>query len=240
MTPPRRARFLAGILLILASWPAAAWVPESRVRMIDEAVRFMPPSLRIALEGHRKELLRGVLEPMKTEDAPEHKAPAMGGTLDKAVADEAGRLSEILSGKTKFPKIAEQFGRLAHYVLDTGFPPGVTTEGDGRYHHFGKFCDSRRERFPLVFYGHDNERLADGDYRAYALEVIERSTQNDRQLAEIYARDAGHSHTSNFDDRSVPFAVGSIAYSRSINDIVRVWLSVWEQAGGDVGRTPYK
>jgi hypothetical protein len=149
-------------------------------------------------------------------------------------------LAGILVEQTTFSKIAAQFGRLAHYVLDCGFPPGVSPDGDSRYHHFGNFCESRRERFPLVFYGHDNDKLAAGDYRGYALEVIERSVQNDRQLAEVYARDAEHPHGSNFDDRSVPFAVGSIAYSRSINDVVRVWLAVWEQAGGDVGRTPYK
>jgi hypothetical protein len=240
MTPPRCFRLVAGILFVLTAWPAAAWVPETRVKMVDEAVRFMPPSLRIALEGHRSELLRGMLGPMKTEDAPEHRSPALEGTLDQTVAAEAEELAGILAGQTTFPKIADRFGRLAHYILDAGFPPGVSPDGDGRYHHFGKFCESRRGRFPLVFYGHDDDMLAAGDYRGYALQVIERSLHNDRQLAEIYTRDAEHPHASNFDDRSVPFAVGSLAYSRSINDVVRVWLTVWEKAGGDVGRTPYK
>ena len=37
----------------------------------------------------------------------------------------------------------------------------------------------------------------------------------------------------------LPFAVGSLAYSRGITNIVRVWLSVWQRAGGDMGRIPY-
>ena len=48
------------------------------------------------------------------------------------------------------------------------------------------------------------------------------------------------SKASDFDDRSVPFAIGSLSYSRSINDVVRVWLTVWENAGGDMGYTPYR
>ncbi len=42
-------------LLALAVTPAAAWNPETRIRMIDEAVRLMPASLRLALERHRVE-----------------------------------------------------------------------------------------------------------------------------------------------------------------------------------------
>ena len=38
---------------------------------------------------------------------------------------------------------------------------------------------------------------------------------------------------------SVPFAVGSLSYSHSVNDIVRAWLITWNAAGGDMGRTPY-
>ncbi len=52
--------------LALALWvaPALAWTPETRVRMVDESIRLMPRSLRSAFEGHRQELLRGMLAPM--------------------------------------------------------------------------------------------------------------------------------------------------------------------------------
>jgi len=236
---PLRRRWLAVILLIYTVSQAYAWAPQTRVRMTDEAVRFMPPSLRLALESHRTELLRGMLNPMQTEDAAEHRATA-NGTLDASVAAEAAKLSEMLQEQTPFSRIAEQFGTLAHYVLDTGFPPGVSDDGEDRYRHFAEFCEDRRERFPLVFYGHDNEALAKQDYRGYALAVIERSRQSDRQLAYAYEQHAEHAHASAFDDRSIPFAVGSLSYSRSVNDVVRVWLTVWENARGDMGRTPYR
>ncbi len=236
---PLRRRWPVVILLIYVASQIHAWAPETRVRMTDEAVRFMPPSLRQALEKHRADLIRGVLNPMKTEDGPEHRVKA-GGTLDRSVAAEATKLLAMLREQTPFSRLAEQFGTLAHYVYDSGFPPGIGVDGAERYHHFAEFCEDRRTRFPLVFYGHDNEALAKQDYRGYALEIIERSEQSDRQLAYAYERHAENAHLSAFDDRSVPFAVGSLSYSRSINDVVRVWLTVWEAAPGDMGRTPYR
>ena len=31
-------------------------------------------------------------------------------------------------------------------------------------------------------------------------------------------------------DRSVPFAVGSLSYSRCVTNIVRIWLEIWQRA----------
>jgi hypothetical protein len=236
---PHRRRWPILLLLICIVTQVGAWAPETRVRMADEAVRFMPPSLRQALETHRTELLRGVLNPMKLEDEPDHRVSG-GGTLDQRIAAEAAKLQTMLREATPFPRIAQQFGTLAHYVFDAGFPPGVTAGGESRYHHFADFCKDRTERFPLVFYGHENAALARQDYRAYALEMIERSTASDQKLAYTYEQNTGHEHASAFDDRSVPFAVASLCYSHSVNDVVRVWLTVWENAPGDMGRTPYR
>ena len=43
---------------------AGAWGPQTRMRMADEAVRLMPSSLRMALQTHRKSLMRGMLTPL--------------------------------------------------------------------------------------------------------------------------------------------------------------------------------
>ena len=61
----------------------------------------------------------------------------------------------------------------------------------------------------------------------------------DRELARAYAAAGDPPAAAAFDDRSIPFAVGSLSYSRAVNDIVRAWLTAWRMAGGDTGRTPY-
>ena len=110
--------------------------------------------------------------------------------------------------------------------MDAGFPPGVgDAGGDERYAHFSRFCESRRPKFPLVFYGHDDSALDARDWRAFALGVMNRSRADDRMLARAYAAAGRPPAPAAFDDRSIPFAVGSLSYSRSVNDVVRVWLA---------------
>lgn len=230
-----------GAVLLAALGPAAAWTPRTRVHMTDEAVRLMPASLRLALVAQRERLLRGMLEPMRGEDDPGHRPPWAAGTLDREIEARAAELRETLSRQTPFGELAERFGALAHYVLDAGFPPGMTDgDGDGRYAHFADFCESRSERFPLVFYGHDDDDLARADYRAFALDSMQRARREDAELSRAYAAAGSPPDPAAFDDRSIPFAVGSLSYSHTVNEVVRVWLAVWESAGGDVGRTPYR
>jgi hypothetical protein len=227
-------------VILLATLPLRAWAPQTRVRMADEAVRFLPAALRLALETQREPLLRGMLAPQVDEDSPSHRPSWAGGTLEQQIDAEARRLAELLRKPRPFSEIAEAFGRLAHYVMDAGFPPGVGEGGGSRYAHFAAFCEERREKFPLVFYGHEQADLERGDYAAFAAAVASRARADDRQLALSYAKAGDPPDPSHFDDRSVPFAVGSLSYSHTVNDVVRVWLAVWDRAGGDMGRTPYK
>jgi len=233
-------RLLAAFVLVVTVPPTLAWTPQTRIKMVDEAIRLMPGSLSLALEGHLDDIHRGVVAPMASEDEPSHRPPWSDGTLDAEIAARAESLVVEIQEMKSFKTVAERFGELAHFVADAEFPPGASgADGEKRYAHFSAFCESRREKFPLVFYGHDDAALAGGDYRAFALAVLERSKRNDGQLARAYAAAGEPPDPSHFDDRSVPFAVGSLSYSHSVTDIVRVWLAVWERAGGDIGRTPY-
>ena len=209
--------------------------------MVDEAVRLMPESLRRVLETHREDLLRGMLEPMTAENGPEHRPPWFDGALDDQVAVRASALVQSVGETAPFTQVARNFGELAHFVADSGFPPGASgAAGVARYADFAAFCESRRERIPVVFYGHDDPDLDRHDFDAFALRVLAQARAEDVDLARAYEA-AGHTPSSlAFDDRSVPFAVASLAYSRSITDIVRAWLTAWSEADGDLGRTPYR
>jgi hypothetical protein len=232
---------LAVLALLLFFPPAGAWKPPTRVRMVDEAVRFMPRSLRLALETNREALLRGMLEPQTHEDEAPHLPSWSGGTLEQQIESEALGLLDLLATPAPFAEVARRFGGLAHYVLDAGFPPGVGGAGGARrYAHFAAFCEERRGKFPLVFYGHEDPDLQRGAWRAFAERVARRSLAEDEELARAYAAAGDPPSAEAFDDRSIPFAVGSLCYSRSINEVVRVWLAVWERAGGDMGRIPYR
>jgi len=229
------------VLLALVAAPARAWTPRTRVQMVDEAVRLLPASLRLAIEHRREPLLRGMLEPMTGEDGPSHRPPWQGGTLDAEIAERAEALVRSVESAAPFDEIAGAFGTLAHFVADAGYPPGAAgADGAARYTDFGSFCESRRPRFPLVFYGYDDRDLALGDFRGFGRRVLERARKEFPSLERAYSTAGTPPDPAAFDDRSVPFAVASLSYSNTVTDIARAWLAAWQAAHGDTGRTPYR
>ena len=232
---------VAALASLVAVSSSLAWTPQTRIKMVDEAIRLMPESLSLALADHRDDVRRGAVAPMANEDSPAHQPPWSGGTLDAEIASRAETLVVEVETMTSFAAVAQRFGELAHFVSDAGFPPAAS-EGDaaGRYVHFADFCETRRERFPLVFYGHEDHELAAGSFEGFALSILARAKSEDGELARAYAAAGDPPDPAHFDDRSVPFAVGSLSYSHTVTNIVRAWLAAWEQAGGDSGLTPYR
>jgi hypothetical protein len=216
-----------------------AWEPETRVRLVDEAIRMMPATLRLALESHRRHVLRGMLAPLKDEGTPSHRPPWFEGTLDRAFESEYLALLQALDQGASFSEMAERFGKIAHLLTDAGFPPGAGgSQGTGHYEHFSSFCESRRERFPVVFYGHPDPPL-ERETLPFVKVVMQRARDDNQLLVGVYAKAGDPPNPAFFDDRSVPFAVGSLAYSHTFTDIVSVWLAAWKQASGDMTLTPY-
>ena len=231
-----RTMVLALLVFLGGVSPSASWTAETRIRMVDDAVKLMPRSLRNLLGTHREALLRGALEPMATEGGPDH-AP---GVLPERTVQASDELVQAVDSLQPFRTIAARFGALAHIVADAGFPPLAAGEsGAGHYTHFAQFAEQRIDRFPLVFYGHGNFREQPLDRAGYIRQVVVRSVENDVKIAAVYHRAGDPPSPAFFDDRSVPFAIGSLSYSRTVNDIVRIWLDAWNRAHGDLGRTPY-
>ena len=234
-----RFAFLA-IFVVALPAPAFPWTAATRVVMLDDAVKLMPSTLRSVLEKRKNDLRRGMLEPMMQEDGLPHRPPWDGGTLPASVAAAAHDLVSGSASHASFRDIARRFGVLAHFVADAGFPPQAAgAAGAARYAHFAALCEIRRPRFPFVFYGHDNDALAKDDFKAFASGVLERARTEDGNLARAYAEAPSWDDPASFDDRSVPFAIASLSYSRSVTDIVKAWLAAWRDCQGDLGGTPY-
>lgn len=237
---------LVPIVALLVLLPAStgdevlAWSPETRVRIVEDALMLMPETLRTVLTPHVGAIKRGALEPLTAEGTLPHRPPWQGGTLPSEVKVRAGELVAAVDGHARIQEIALRFGALAHFVCDAGYPP---LAGDGedsdRYAHFANLVESRMEKIPFVFYGHGEDEPERDGLEAAVLAILERAREEDRELARAYRAAGENPHPSAFDDRSVPFAIASLSYSRTVTDVVRVWLYAWGQAHGDMGRTPY-
>ena len=211
------------------------------MRIVDESVRFMPPSLRLALENRRETMMRGMLVPLVEGPAAERRPPWRDGELDAATARASRHLVATVQGDGTFDDIARAFGELALLVTEASWPPAMAEAADlPRRDHFAEFCQDRLERFPLVFYGHDDDELSRGNFAGFSRRLMEQARREDGNLAAAYGRAGTPPDPSHFDDRSIPFAVGSLAYSRSVTYLVRAWLTAWEMAGGDVAGVPYR
>jgi hypothetical protein len=229
------------LLIVASAAPAFAWTAATRVVMIDDAVKMMPPLLRKVLEKRRNDVRRGMLEPMTQEDAPSHRPPWEGGSIEASVDAAARDLVLGAESRGSFHDVARRFGVLAHFVADAGFPPAAAGAlGAARYAHFAALCETRRPRFPLVFYGHGNDALSRDDFKAFTFKILERARAEDANLARAYAQAPSWTDAVAFDDRSVPFAIASLSYSRSVTDIVQAWLAAWRECHGDLGGTPYQ
>lgn len=228
------------LLLVASASPAFSWTAATRVVMIDDAIKLMPPSLRSVLEKRRDDVLRGMLEPLTQEDSLPHRPPWEGGTLEASVDAAARDLVSDVTTRASFHGVARRFGVLAHFVADAGFPPGAAgAAGASHYAHFASLCETRRPRFPFVFYGHDNAALSRNDFKSFTLAILERARAEDATLVQAYVQ-AGTGIAAAFDDRSIPFAIASLSYSRSVTDIVQAWLAAWRECHGDFGGTPYQ
>jgi hypothetical protein len=233
-------RPLVFAVLALLPVPGMAWTAPTRVNMIDDAVKMMPPTLRGVLTDRRDDLLHGMLAPMTSEDDAPHRPSWDEGSVEASVEGAAKDLIAGVDGQVSFNDVARRFGVLAHYVADAAFPPGAAgPSGAARYGHFASFCETRRPKFPLVFYGHDSPDLKKGDFKAFTGSVLSRARGEDATLAGAYAAAPSWDDPASFDDRSVPFAVASLAYSHAVTDIVKAWLAAWRSCHGDLRGTPY-
>lgn len=211
---------------------ASAWSPNTRLRMVDDAIHLMPESLQALMVQHRREAMRGMLAPLTDEDGPTHRPSSDGGTLEAEIEARRRAVTAAVDQQLPFDEVVARFGALAHFVADAGFPPTAGADGDdARYAHFSSLIDTKLGKIRFVFYGHE-----DGFSTAA---ILDRARQDDERLAAAYAAAGDNPHPGAFDDRSVPFALAALSYSRTVTDIVHAWLDAWTSAHGDTARTPY-
>jgi hypothetical protein len=208
--------------------------------MVDDATKLMPRSLRTLLIRHRESLARAALLPLAEEGTAPHLPPWQDGALPAEVASASRAVTASVDGQRPFEEVAARFGTLSHFVADAGFPPLAGAVGDeSRYRHFSSLVSDRLDKIPLVFYGHGDPLLAHGDPAGFAVAVLDQAREEDAELRRAYDAAGPDPDPSAFDDRSVPFALGSLAYSRTVTRIAQAWIDAWQRANGDLGRTPY-
>jgi len=232
-----------GIVLILClvfitTGTVFAFTPESRSSITLNAIKLMPPSLRVQLERHKKECLRGTLDPLSNDGEAAHYGGNDGTFLTEKIFEQIDTIVRMIDGHEPFKSVVYEMGLLSHYVTDLNFP--LSPIGDGReyYNELAKFCTAKENKIRTVFYGFSDPFLAQKDIARFSENALKRSRSNIPYLKDSFMR-AHNGSDSEFDDRSILFGVASLSYSHAVTDVAKIWLYVWNEARGDLTGTPF-
>lgn len=229
--------------LALSATEAPAWTAGMEETIARQSMRLMPPSLRRILERHRGDLIAGLREAASAEGEPGHslvpgqQEPSTASSLESLTAKTIASIDR----HRPFATVARQMGMLAHFVCDLNDPLKVSDDDprEGDYAEaYAEYVGRNLRKYPLVFYGWQDAELDSGRVVVFAENAARRSRRDYEFIARAYSPDNPAPEASRFDERSIPFGIGSIAYSRSVTDTAKVWLHVWRKAHGDTEGTP--
>lgn len=229
----RTARFVLAAVLALAAWSGpAAFEAPAREKIALEALRLAPPRLRKQLARHSQDLVRGARE--KPSDSLDLDAKTLATEVDAAVA--------LINAHKPFRIISESFGRVAGLAACLNDPLWSSLDGEGSddSRKFSAYFVENMTKFPLVFTGADAALETKGSVPDFAAAVRERYKDDRASLLRAYhPPDGGPVLPSDFDERSIPFAIASLCYSRAVTDASQLWIHIWRRANGDLSGTPY-
>jgi hypothetical protein len=232
----RRARFVAGVAVLVVAAPAAAWSPVVQEAIAVDAAKLAPPDLARQLARHADELAAGAREPFG-EGRPElHYRLADGrGALDRALAEEVDAAIAAIRERRPFAEVARRLGRIAHWTGDLANPLNAA-ESDPEerryYRDFLAYVESARPRFAVVVYEQRPPLASATDVERLVADALARGRAWYPAIGKEYRRIDFGVGARRFDDRSTAFGLAALSYSSAVTDAARLFRHVWIAAGG--------
>jgi hypothetical protein len=229
--------FLA--IVVLGTEVSAAWPAEAYRNMVYDTLRLMPPSLGRVLWRNDEHLLRGIYRLEGETASVLARDGLQGGLSDETKKDVERRVADIASMVDRhrpFPEVAFELGKLLRIAADLADPSIV---GAGKADlarvsgEFQRFVALHLSEIPLVF-DHSLPSTLEGATVASLLEQLTSATDESvDSVARAFWRDGELVPATEFDFRSVPYAVASLGYSRGVTAASFLWLAAWSKANGD-------
>ncbi len=238
--PVLSAAFVAAFL----APPAFAWTEATRRRMLDEAIRMSPPALTVVLDRYRSDLVHGMLDPLgseQSEDHRQHSAGGYGGAAGK-ISEHAEQAVTIIGQPGRLRLAVYAMGSAAHFVADVDFPPNCIggPVGDPTYYEaYRRYAEKMTGRFLVVLDKNPSPDLQKFRLEEFGKSAARHSAEYIDPIRAAYTADGRPRSASDFDEKSLPFGIASLSFSQAVNDISRVWLAIWERAGGDIQGLPF-
>ena len=211
--------------------------------MLEDAGRLSPPALQHFLKRYRAEVLRGMSTRLPEAEAGHFQNPDGSGRLVEGAAEAMRAAHVALQAGEALRRVAYRLGRVAHLVADLN-DPLASDAADAReplyaadFEHYVEriLPKIRRTLEPRAPGGLDPDSL-----RVWARQAVEHSRQFYGPIARSYWVDGKLADSRAFDERSIPFGIGALAYSRAVNDLALAWAAIWRESGGDASGSLYE
>jgi hypothetical protein len=229
-------------LFLLIPLESYAWTPRTYQIIVVQSVKLMPASFQRIMKLHKEEILRGCLKPDSNDETlHRYDLSSRSGFLQDRVMELSKSIPEKIQSHVPFKEVAEDFGRLSHYMSDLN-DPLLLNDTDPREPQYRKdfaiYTEKNIDKFPWIFDGHEDPLLNSNDLRQYIYQTASRASGKYLRLGEAYFPNGKLVSSDTFDWRSLPFGIASLSYSHSITTTVQMWFFVWKQAHGDITYTP--
>jgi hypothetical protein len=225
--------------------PACGWFDPVQGDAIDHATRLMPDALRRLLTRHRRSVLEGARQARESaaSDPGSHLQPPLAADgAARRLAEALASAIDQLNRHAPLRQVAASLGAAAHDVADLTNPFQCLAAHDparADAARFAEYLGATAPRARVVFEGYTDPDLDAGDPAAFGRRLADRSRTYLDDLIGAYRRFDAEGDAALFDDRSVPFGVASLSYSRTVTDTARAWLYAWRGAHGDLAGLPY-
>ncbi len=233
---------MAAAVTLGAAEPALAWSPTTRKRMLEDAGRLVPPSLQRLMKRYRRELLRGMAMRVPEPEAGHFEHPDGNGRLVAAAAEAMRGTYVALQTGEPLKRVVGRLGRVAHLVGDLN-DPLVGRDDDPREasyaEDYARYVEKILPKVRLTLEDRPPQGLDVDALRRWSRQAVERTREFYEPIGRSYWVDGRLAESRTFDERSIPFGIGCLTYSRAVNDVALAWMAIWRAGGGDTAGALY-
>jgi hypothetical protein len=233
-TPLSHAAVFPLLLLVAATAAPPDVRPEWNATIhqvvVVKASSLMPPPMQRQILRHREEILRGCLDVLRNGFEQRPTAAELRESCERIIL--------AIGRRTPFDSICYELGRLS--ALTAEYSPVTESRGvaagSAPIAGFRDFLSSEYRSFPLVISREGEAYLMRGSLIGYLDYVAARNADRARALARALSDEKAETWR---DQRSLAYGLATLIYNDLVLDTARLWLYVWQQAGGEIGDAPY-